>query len=148
MSMSLLLVHVHAACPCPYCIFPSVLEAHVDAAWLCRCCMSMLTVHVPVHAACPSLCCKCMWCCMSMSMLHDLIDAACPDRCKVFLSVLRPCPCYKYISMFYVHVDDACPYPWSCSCSNAPWLCCLLHVYNALPCCVPMLYEHVARTCT
>jgi hypothetical protein len=70
MSMSNLLVHVHAACPClcpclcPCCVSMSVLRVHVRAACPCPCCVSLSMLRVHVRAACPRQCC------MLKSMQH------------------------------------------------------------------------------
>ncbi len=58
-SMSLLFIHVHAACTCPSCFPMSTLHFYAHAACPCSCCMltlmlhAMLTLHVHAHAACP-----------------------------------------------------------------------------------------------
>ncbi len=89
--MSMLPVHVHSACPCPFCLSMSLLMLHVNvhAAYQCPCCMSMFMLHVHVHVACPCPCCR------SMYMLHVHFHASC----------LCPCSC----RMWHAHDHSACP---------------------------------------
>jgi hypothetical protein len=55
MSMSVVCVHVHGLCPCPWSMSMSMDHIHVLGACQCPCCMSNL-------------------CCMSISMLHEISD--------------------------------------------------------------------------
>jgi hypothetical protein len=91
MSVSILHVRVHAACPCscrspcPNCMSVFMLHVHVHAACPCSCCISMFMLHAHVHAACPCSCCMSMFMsnsagpdpsCISMSMIHGYVHAA------------------------------------------------------------------------
>ncbi len=62
---------VHAAClySCPCCMSMSILHIHVHAACSCTCWMFMSILHIHVNAAVHVAARSCP-CCMSMSMLH------------------------------------------------------------------------------
>jgi hypothetical protein len=57
------ILHVHTACPCPYCLFMSLLHLHV-------------------HGACPGPCCQSMSMLLSMSMLQVHVHAVCSCPCS------------------------------------------------------------------
>jgi hypothetical protein len=69
MSMSILHVHVHDACPSTCCMSLPMLHAHV-----CYMFMFMSMLHVHVNVACSSPCSR--QGCISMSMLHVHVPAA------------------------------------------------------------------------
>ncbi len=141
-------LHVHAACPSPYCF-------HVYAASPCPCCLSMSTPHVHVHAACS---CS-YYISMSVMHFHVCITGACPGLCCKFMSILHsmsilhvhvhavcPCPCCSQCPCCSPCLFRPCPCYISCLCymSNWPCPCCMsmsismlhvhIHVYTSFPC--------------
>ncbi len=104
MSMAILQVFVHAACPCP-------------------CSMSMPILHVHVHAACKRLCC------VSIFMLLVYFHAACPFYaawpCLWWMSMFNMCPCPRcmHMSMLHIHVYAECLCP--CCMSGS-----MLHIHR------------------
>ncbi len=85
--MSLLYIHVYAACQCPH-----------GCTCTCQCCIAMSVLHVPVHATCPCPCCFTQYmlrvhvhvagpcpCCMSMSMLFGLEHSASIWTCNIVI---------------------------------------------------------------
>jgi hypothetical protein len=87
MSLSMMYVHVHDACPfpCPCCMPMSMPHVRFHAACQCKCCMSMSILHIRVQAAYP-----CLWS-MAVSMLHVYVHVACLCACA--------CCMYTYIEM-------------------------------------------------
>jgi hypothetical protein len=97
MSMFMMHVRAHAACPHPCCMPMSMLNFHVCAACPCPSCMPMSLLYVCVPAACS------LFCCMFTSLLHVHSHAA-------------------WISMLHirVHVEAASSSPaaQTCTCSR------------------------------
>jgi hypothetical protein len=100
----------HAACwsSCPCCMSMFMLHVNDHAACPCSCCMSMTMLHVHAHAASRFLCF------MSMSMLHVHVLAACATTGTCYFVNLHvhvyaacPCPC-----------PSSCWYPWCMSMST------------------------------
>jgi hypothetical protein len=99
-------VHVHGACPCPWCMFMSMVHVHVHGACPRPRCMSMSTSmlqststqHVHNYGAYPCPCPGGMF----MSMLHVYVlirvHGACPSPCCVCSCL---CPWCMYISMIH-----------------------------------------------
>jgi hypothetical protein len=86
-TMSLLYIHVYAACQCPH-----------GCTCTCQCCIAMSVLHVPVYATCPCPCCITQYmlrvhvhvagpcpCCMSMSMLFGLEHSASIWTCNIVI---------------------------------------------------------------
>ncbi len=88
--MSMVHVHVHGACPCPWCVSMSMVHAHVHG--VCPCpwsiSMSMNQIHVLGACQCP--------CSMSNSMLHVHFHASC-NNCWIEKILILP---DQYFSKF------------------------------------------------
>ncbi len=100
MSKSIQRIRVHAACPCPCCMFISfisTLHVHDHTVCPCPCCSLMSMLHVQVHAACG--CPRCMY----MPVLHLEVHAACLcPSCMSMLHVHSACPSKLHA---HVHVE-------------------------------------------
>ncbi len=89
-SMSMLHIYVHAACPGSCCMPVSMLHAHVHATCMCQWCMPMSMLHIHDHAACP--CPYCMF--MSMLLVHAHVVCLCSCCMPVLMLYAHAvCPC-------------------------------------------------------
>ncbi len=154
-------VHVHAACPCKWCM-------SMSSACAYPCCMSvsisvlqvLSRVHVRVRATCLCLCSN------SMSKVHVHVHAACLRICCISVSIVhfQPafCLCCMPTSILHKHVLDACPCSFlylrdcmsiSVSAYPCPWCISMfmlhVHVYASYPCqcCMFMSMLHVHVKC-
>jgi hypothetical protein len=111
-------VHVHAACPCPFCISMAMIHVQVNAVCPCPCFMStaMPMLHVYVLAA------------MSVQHVHAA-NSFCLACCTG-----GPCCDLCFMSILYRHA--ACP-----SCGS------MLHAHFAYLCCISMLHIHYLFCC-
>ncbi len=112
-TMSMLHVHIHVACPSSCCMS----QSHCVSF---PCCLSTFKLQVHTYVARSCLCCLPMSMCMSMSTLHVQVHLACPCQCSIFESMLHvhvhaacPCPYCISMSMLHVHVNAAFPSPCS-----------------------------------
>ncbi len=163
--MLLVRVHVHAACPCPYCVSQYMLRVHVHSACSCLCCMSTSVLHglepaartqdmqhrhwytdwiwtcsmdMGTHHGQVCTCClsKSYPCCMSMSILHTMPMLHVPIRAG----------CLSPYCMFMTYAACHCQCCSPCRCTFMS----MLHVHCPCPCwkSMSMLKVHVRAVCS
>jgi hypothetical protein len=144
MSVSIMCVHIHAACPCLYCCMSMLHDqvhptCPIHIGFLCPCCIYIICpccMHVHVHTACICPCCisTSMLYLYHISMLHAcpsaccmLSPTACPYPCCMSTSILQVRSMQHVQSILHVHANAVCP----CLCCMSTYM---LYVYVHAAC--------------